>query len=462
MRDYVRFPRRVRYAAVLAAPLRQVSALGAALGRDIGRHAAMTLALRAAFVGLEFLCGLSLARVFGAASYGVYAFVISCVALLGIPAAAGFDRLLIRELAAQCSRSEWPYARGIIRRSAQIVLAVSCAVAAMIALVTALFGSRYLGGPMALALELGMVVVPIVAYARVRQAVLQGLGRVVLGQIPETLVQPLALLCGVGLVHWGVGGPRSGALAVALNAASAILACVVGIAIVQRVLPASIRNADVAYRTQYWVRGALPFVWMLGMNVILTYADTVIVGLLSGPTPAAVYRVSSQMAMLVALPLTAVNMAVAPSLAACYARGDRSAMQLKAGAAARATVLVAVPVAVALLVLGKPVLGWFGREFPAGFPSLAILVMGYLVNASTGTSGYLLIMTKYERAAARGFACAAALNVCGCFLLVPLLGIAGAAGATALSVVALSVTFAVLVYRKLGIRSIVQPAVELP
>jgi O-antigen/teichoic acid export membrane protein len=382
--------------------------------------------------------------------------------LLGIPAAAGFDRLLIRELAAQCSRGEWPYARGIIRRSAQFVLALSCAAGVMVALVTALFGSYFLGSPMALALELGMVIVPIAAYARVRQAILQGLGHVVLGQIPETLVQPLALLCGVALVQWRVSGPRSGALAVALNAAAATLASVAGIAILRRALPENIRGAGRAYRTQQWVRSALPFVWMLGMNVILTYADTVIVGLLSGPTAAAVYRVSSQMAMLVALPLTAINMAVAPSLAACYARGDCKALQLTAAAAVRATVLVAVPVAVGLLVLGRPVLGWFGPEFPAGFPSLGILVMGYLVNASMGISGYLLIMTKYEHAAARGFACAAALNVCGCFLLVPLMGIAGAALATGLSIVLLSVAFAILVYRKLGIRSMLQPALQLP
>jgi O-antigen/teichoic acid export membrane protein len=47
----------------------------------------------------------------------------------------------------------------------------------------------------------------------------------------------------------------------------------------------------------------------------------------------------------------------------------------------------------------------------------------------------------------------AGMNVVGNLVLIPLWGINGAAGATALSTVAVSLAFAVLAYRALGIRS---------
>ncbi len=429
-------------------------ALASALSQELTRNAAGTLALRVGFVALEFLCGLSLARVFGASGYGVYAFVLSCVGLLGIPAALGFDRLLIREVATLRAGGEWSQARGIIRRSGEIVVAASIAMAVAVAAGASVFGGG-LGTQMVLALQLGMIIVPITAYARVRQAALQGLGHVVLGQLPETLVQPLALLSAVALLQLVPQWPRTGTLAVSLNLGSATLACIVGVSILRRLLPEPIRAADCEFRTGHWVRGALPFVWMLGMNVVLTYADTIIVGVLQGPASAAVYRVASQMGMLVALPLTAVNMAVAPSLAACYSRGDFTGMQQRASGAARASFFAALPVALALLILGKAVLGLFGQEFPAGYPALAILAGAYLLNASMGASGYLLIMTRYERAAAISFACAAAINVCGNLLLVPVWGTAGAAVATAVSVAFVSIVFAILAYHKLGIRACV-------
>jgi O-antigen/teichoic acid export membrane protein len=113
---------------------------------------------------------------------------------------------------------------------------------------------------------------------------------------------------------------------------------------------------------------------------------------------------------------------------------------------------MALPIAAILTLFGRPILGLFGAEFVTGSSALAILTCGYLLNAAMGTSGYLLIMTRHERAAAAGFACSAAINVAGNLLFIPIWGVAGAAAATALSVAVVSIAFAVLAYRKLRIQ----------
>jgi O-antigen/teichoic acid export membrane protein len=307
------------------------------------------------------------------------------------------------------------------------------------------------------ALKVGMIVVPLVAFARLRQAVLQGLGRVTAGQIPETLVQPLVLLGLVGMVQLAPGIERSGLVAVALYAISAAVACLAGVLLLHRLLPPAVRNAVPEYRTAAWIKSAAPFVWMLGMNVVVTNADTIIVGMLAGSASAGVYRLVSQAAMLVAFPLTCVNMAVAPTIAALYARGDTASLQAIASGAARAILMASVPIAAVLVAVGPTALRLFGPEFVGGYPSLVVLVAAYLLNAAMGTAGYLLIMTRCERAVAAVFGCGAALNVAGNLLMIPRFGIAGAAVATALSVGVVSVAFAVLAQRNLGIHPTALP-----
>jgi O-antigen/teichoic acid export membrane protein len=305
---------------------------------------------------------------------------------------------------------------------------------------------------MVLAFQLGMLIVPLIAVARARQAALQGLGRVVWGQVPETVAQPVVLLCLLGAAYLIPGAPLRGPLAVVLHAAAAGVACAWGIGLLRRSLPAAARMAAPEYRTRAWLVGAIPFLWILGMNVVLMYVDVIMLGLLAGSEPAGIYRVAAQMAASVAFPLTAVNMAFAPMIATLYVRNDTVTLQKRATTCARSVLAMALPIALVFVLFGRPILALFGADFVAGNTALTILVIGYLLNAAMGTSGYLLIMTKHERAAAMTFSCSAAINILGNLLFIPIWGVNGAAVATALSVVAVSMTMAILAFRYLGIR----------
>ena len=63
-------------------------------------HACASLAIRVAAVGLEFLGLLVFARLLDAGAYGTYALAMTLVAIFAVPAAVGFDRLVVREIAA--------------------------------------------------------------------------------------------------------------------------------------------------------------------------------------------------------------------------------------------------------------------------------------------------------------------------------------------------------------------------
>ena len=61
--------------------------------------------------------------------------------------------------------------------------------------------------------------------------------------------------------------------------------------------------------------------------------------------------------------------------------------------------MFATMVAVALAVAGPWALRLFKPEFHASYPVLLILLVGTLINAATGSVGYLMILTGHERAA---------------------------------------------------------------
>lgn len=418
---------------------------------QVAGNAVWTLTIRIGQVGLEFLTGLIAARLLGASSYGAYAFALSWAGLLGIPAAAGFDRLLIREIAILRARSDWPALRGILVRSNQIAVFVSILFAVVAAGCAQILVGR-IGAEMTAALQLAMVMVPLVAIARLRQAALQGFGRVALGQVPEMLLQPAVLLVLIAGLYALPAVPRTGPVAVGLHATAATAACIAGIWLLRRALPSELTAAGVTYRTRTWLVQAMPFVWILGMNVIMLHTDVILLGLLDGSEAAGIYRAANQMASFVAFPLTAVSMALAPAIARLYAQNDRAALQRSATRAAHAILLMALPVASVLFLFGESILTVFGDRFAAGSTALAILSVGFLLNAAMGVSGYLLIMTKHEKAAAVAFAASAGLNLVGNLVLIPLFGVDGAAAATALSVIVVSIAFAWLVYRKLGIQ----------
>ena len=99
----------------------------------LGRNAGLTLVLRGSYCVLEFLCSLAIARAFHASGYGVYALAVSWVMVLAIPAAAGFDRVVLREIGVHRARDEWSLVHGILKRSRHVVLVVSIALALAVA-----------------------------------------------------------------------------------------------------------------------------------------------------------------------------------------------------------------------------------------------------------------------------------------------------------------------------------------
>jgi O-antigen/teichoic acid export membrane protein len=185
------------------------------------------------------------------------------------------------------------------------------------------------------------------------------------------------------------------------------------------------------------------------LHIVNNQTDVIMLGLLADPKDVGLYRVAQRGSELIIFSLTAVNMAIAPTVSQLYVQGDFERLQRIFSKSVRWIMVFSLPMALVLIFGGQYILRYvFGAEFVSGRNALAVLACAQLVNAGMGSVGLILNMTGHEKDTARVLLMTAVLNILLNALLIPLYGILGAALATGFSLVLWNVVLHILVYRR--------------
>ncbi|MGH7619079.1 MAG: flippase [Gemmatimonadaceae bacterium] len=410
------------------------------------------LSLRVAFGGIAFVVTILLARLLGASGLGAYSYALAWVSLLGAPAILGMDQLLVREVAGYQHRREWGLLKGVVQSATRIVLAVSLPLVVGSAVVA--WTLRNATEPETVpTLLVSLVLIPLIALTRVRQATLQGLHRVVVGSVPERLVLP-GILAVLLAVAWISRTALSAPVAMGLNVGASAVAFIVGAWTLHRHFPAEAKAAPPVYRTGAWLRAGLPIFLVTGVSVVFNQADLLILGLLRGSSTVGPYGVADKTSDLLTIVLAAQASAFASTAASLAAQKDTATLQRMATRLARLTLLATLPLAIVFIGFGGPFLSFFyGSAFASARVALVFLSIGQLVNAGTGLNSMLLVMTGETGQAVKVVGTSAAVNVGLNLLLVPRWGMEGAAAANMISLIVWNVLATIALQRSTGIHS---------
>lgn len=380
-------------------------------------------------MALAFVTSVILSRSLGASGYGAYAYGSAWVGFLVIPAVLGMDRFLVRGVATYQASSQWGLLRGLVAWANRTVLIAST----VIAVVAGIVGYLVLPSSLRATFCIAMPLVPVTALVIVRQSTMTGLSRVVSGQFPEFLLRPALFV--LVLLPFGVNivpGLNS-QLAMALNLGAVAIAFAVGIVLLRRAFPGETAAAQADYDPRAWRRAAVPMMLLGGMWLVNPLVSTIMLGSLRGARDAGVYAVVSRAADVMTIGLLAVTTPLSPRVAQLFALGDAEGLQRVVSKAARLSVAWSTPVALVLILFSHPLLGIFGSQFATAGLALTIMVIGQFVNTAAGPAGIVLMMTKHERAAAVGVGVGLVANIVLNLLLVPSLGVKGAAIGTSAS-----------------------------
>ena len=414
-----------------------------------------SLSVKVAHAFIAFALAVALARTLGPEGYGVYSFALAIIMLTAIPAQVGVPQLVVRETAKAQANGNYGLMRGLWRWG-NLAVAIFSALALTIVVGIVWFTDIGGDGQRVATLTVGIALIPFIALANVRGACLRGLRKVVQGQLPESIIRPALLMLFVLVwATWFVEDELTSQIVMSFYVLAAVLAFIVGAWLLRRSRPAELNERPAPeYQSSAWRKAVIPLAMITGLQLINNYADLIILGIFRTDEEVGIYRAVFQVALLVIFGLQAMNQVLQPHFARLYEQGDIAKLQRLVTTSARAILALALAPVMIFMVFGSELLeGVFGEGFRAGGLALAILAVGQLVNAAMGSVGVLLNMTGHERDSMKGISIAASVNVALNLVLVPPLGIEGAAVATAVSLLVLNCVLYYLVKIRLGVSS---------
>ena len=109
--------------------------------------------------------------------------------LVTLPLALGFDRLIVRNVAASATAESWSLARGLIVRAVELVVPVTLGSIVIIGLAAVALQGSFAPGTVPVLL-IALLTIPPTVLIIVRRALTLGLKRIVSSQLPENWSGP--------------------------------------------------------------------------------------------------------------------------------------------------------------------------------------------------------------------------------------------------------------------------------
>ena len=293
---------------------------------------------------------------------------------------------------------------------------------------------------------------PLIGFSAARTGIVKGLGRPVLSELPQQLVNPLLILIFVvGLSKFEILNVEN---AIWANISAALLSFLFASVVLKFSQPNEIKNFKPLYEFHGWFKSLLPFTMLAAVNLVNVQVGILVLGFLSSDEQVAALRIAERGSQLVLLSLTVVNMVVAPYFVDAYKQKEYLSLQDISQKTAKIAFFVALPIACVFIFLGQPLLGFvFGPEYTASsYLPLIILSLAQLVNIFFGSVGFLLVMTGHENDSLKGQFVALLINFSLAMLLVPAWGAMGASIAIFISIFVWNFMLLILVKKRLGIR----------
>jgi O-antigen/teichoic acid export membrane protein len=408
----------------------------------------LSLVLQCVGLGLLTLAQLLIARLLGAGGFGVFSYATACATAAITFGKFGTDTLMYRRGGQYFANQEWGRFLSLFYRSRVLLLRASLAGCLGLGVFAWFIYLRKGDAILAAAIVVAALGVPIVASSTLRQAALISINETAKGLLPENLVRTTLLIGGA--LALGAAGISAPLPAVALNVLTYLVALMLGQYWLGRSAIGRAQTGLDSSEQSQWDSAARGLLLFSGAYQIVAQFDILLLGLLVDKTSIGLYASARQIASLGMLALFTFQIVASARIASAYSTGDRPAFSGIVDVVALSGAAFTFAYALFILVAGSWVLGLFGAEFAAGRSVLLWLIGAQVVNAIAGPAGTVVAMLGLHRAATFVYVFSAAFGSALLLILVPALGINGAAIAVVATTALWGIALNVLLYRRVG------------
>ncbi len=415
---------------------------------EASRMSLIAFVIRIVSAAIAFISQVFLARWMGSFEYGIFVLVWVTMVFAGHVSCLGFHTSVIRFIPEYREKGMFAELRGVLITSRLFVLIASTLIAVIGGIGVYLF-SPEIESYYIVPFILGLICLPMIALSDVLQGLARAHSWAIFALSPTYLIRPVLILVFMGgaLLAGYEARAETAIIAAILATYTTTIAQLAGVtARIDRRLPAGPRKTNF----RMWFAVSLPIFLVESFFFLLTNADVLMVGFYMEPDDVAVYFATVKTLALVHFVYFAVKAGVAQRYAQ-FTHADPEKLAVFARETVSWTFWPSLFMALVVLALGKPMLMLFGPGFDAGYSLLFLLVFGVVARAAVGPCESLLTMSGNQNICAFVYALTLAFNVALSVVLIPELGLWGAAIATAASMIFEAAALCFTVWRKLGI-----------
>ncbi|MCC0031052.1 MAG: lipopolysaccharide biosynthesis protein [Brucellaceae bacterium] len=413
------------------------------------RRSLIAFMIRIFNAAIAFMSQVIMARWMGEFHYGIFVLVWVWMLILGSLAPMGFHTSIIRFLPQYASSGQDEELRGILVTT-RIFALLAATVAAIVGIAGIWLFADHVPDYYMLPFVLGFICVPMIAFSDSLDGVARAKAWIILALAPAYAVRPvllLAFMAGALLL----GFPPEAKTALIAAIAATYVTTIGQFAIVMTRMGGEVKDGPRRILFMEWASVSLPIFLVEGFFFLLMNTDVLLVGYFMSPHDVAIYFATVKTLAIAHFVYFAVKAGSAQQYARYLSAGDDKALARFVAASVNWTFWPTLAMALMMLALGKPMLMLFGESFTAGYELVFILVFGVIARASVGPAESLLNMSGNQNICAGVYAITLAVNIGLNILLIPQMGLAGAAVSTVIAMICEATMLALVVWWRLGI-----------
>jgi O-antigen/teichoic acid export membrane protein len=395
-------------------------------------------------MGLSYVLALILARGLGASDYGLYVVGFSLVNLIGSLALLGLNRGAVRFIAMYRGIEDHSRVKGTIWVAVGLVLLTGILAAVLVTLFAEPL-MRLLRAPAAFRHYLADLRwwIPVWALTLTVAATVEALKRLDIRTAIVDMGAPLlrVLFTGAALL---VGARLSGV--VWANVAASLIALLAIGASAYRLFRPQLKGVPALLPVRELLAFSLPVMLFNLLSLSQNQVEVYLLTAMQSSEATGVFNIASRTSVLIVAFLEGLGYIFSPFISDLSNRQEMSQLQELVSTVTRWSFMIGLPIALTLILFNGPILRIFGTSFEQAVPALIVLSLGQLINAATGPVGIILTMSGHPKVNLIDSILTLILNVVLDVLLIPRLGIMGAAIGSSIAIGLVNILRTIQVY----------------
>jgi O-antigen/teichoic acid export membrane protein len=197
---------------------------------------------------------------------------------------------------------------------------------------------------------------------------------------------------------------------------------------------------------------ALSYMGIELIDFATNHADRLVIGYFLDAKYVGIYAVATSAGVLVTIILRAISSVFSPMISSLHAQHKQKLLAHLYQIVTKWTLGLTLPLVFVLILFAAPFLSLFGPDFRAGWPVLVVIVAAEIVDCGVGSVGLLLMMSGNEKRYIRTQTMLAPAILGMKLILIPSLGLMGAAIGSAMGIAVSNLAYLCQVKKWLGMQ----------